>query len=195
MQPDQQYTRELFDKICHYDDQQAFAELFRLQYKRLHRFSLQYVTLHEKAEEVVNDVFVKLWKYRSTLSSVLNPESYLFIAVKNQSLNYIKKYSHIYVGLPDDENQSKLVSNDNPQQDIEWKEMNFRLNQSIDQLPDQCRKIFKLVKEEGFKLKEVAAILHISTRTVETQLYRAVKRLVAELSDQIKKKQKHQKDN
>jgi RNA polymerase sigma-70 factor (ECF subfamily) len=60
---------------------------------------------------------------------------------------------------------------------MEWKEILFKLDQEVDRLPDQCRKVFKLIKEEGFKYKEVAEILNISPRTVETQLFRAMRRL------------------
>ena len=63
------------------------------------------------------------------------------------------------------------------EQELEWKEISFQLNQAIDNLPDQSRTIFKLVKEDGFRYKEVAEILGISPRTVETQLFRAIKKL------------------
>jgi len=60
---------------------------------------------------------------------------------------------------------------------MEWKEILFKMDQEVGRLPDQCRRVFKLIKEEGFKYKDVAEILNISPRTVETQLFRAMKRL------------------
>lgn len=168
---------QLFQAISLYNDQKAFEQLFRLQFEKLHCFAKQYVDTAEMAEEVVNDVFVKIWKYRSHLHTISNPESYLFIAVKNGSLNYIKQYSKLRISVNSETSLSSLVSSDSPQQSMEWKEMNFKLNTAVDELPDQCRKIFKLVKEEGLKPRQVAQILNISVRTVETQLYRAMKRL------------------
>jgi RNA polymerase sigma-70 factor (family 1) len=185
-----QHLRTLFEKICHDDDEAAFAELFRMEYKRLYSFSLQYVGRHESAEEVVNDVFVKLWKYRNSIASINNPESYLFIAVKNQSLNHIKKYSHLHISIGEDGKTAALVSASSIQSDMEWKELQHKLQQVIDQLPDQCRKIYKLVKEEGIKTKQVARILNISSRTVETQLYRAAKRLLQLLEKELPKQNK-----
>jgi RNA polymerase sigma-70 factor (ECF subfamily) len=178
-------------RICYSSDEAAFAALFRLFYQSLYHFAVQYVHKREVAEEVVNDVFVKIWKQRATLLEVQNLESYLFIAVKNGSLNYLKQYSHYHIAI-DDENTGKLISLHNPEQDMEWKELYFRLQQAVNNLPDQCRVVFRLVKEEGFRMKEVAEILGISPRTVETQLYRAIKRLDSILNEQYKPKKNNQ---
>lgn len=74
-----------------------------MEYKRLYSFALQYVAVEETAEEVVNDVFVKLWQYRDTLLTIHNPGSYLFIAVRNQLLNYLKKYSHLHISFMEED--------------------------------------------------------------------------------------------
>ena len=179
--------RALQKRICLDSDESAFTTLFRLFYKSLYHFAMQYVHKHEIAEEVVNDVFIKIWKQRADLLEVKHFESYLFIAVKNGALNYIKQYSHFHVAI-DDENTGKLISLHNPEQDMEWKELYLKLQQAINELPEQCRAVFRLVKEEGFKMKQVAEILGISPRTVETQLYRAVKRLDSILNERYQSK-------
>lgn len=178
MENDNEKLKYLFGRISAESDEAAFAELFRDQYARLFRFSMQYVETPEAAEEIVSDIFLKLWKYRGHLHTVKNPESYLFIGVKNQSLNYIKQYSRYKITSADDLLQ-QLASTDSPPQMIEWKELRFRLDQTVAELPEQCRTIFRLVKEEGVKPQQVAKILNLSVRTVETQLYRAMKRLHA----------------
>lgn len=177
--------------ICQDNSEAAFTALFKLLYPSLYRFAMQYVHKHEVAEEVVNDVFIKIWKQRASLSEVRNLEHYLFIAVKNTSLNYIKQYSHYHIAV-DEENTGKLISLHNPEQEVEWKELHFKLQHAIASLPDQCRTVFRLVKEEGFRMREVAEILGISPRTVETQLYRAVKRLDDLLNDLYKQKKNSQ---
>ncbi len=73
--------------------------------------------------------------------------------------------------------QGELINLHDPGAAMEWKEIHFRLNQAIDELPDQCRTVFRLIREEGFRYKQVAEILGISPRTVETQLFRAIKKL------------------
>jgi RNA polymerase sigma-70 factor (ECF subfamily) len=159
-------------------DEKAFAELFRYFYDRLLHFCIQYVHTREAAEEIVSDVFVKIWNRRADLEEIANLEVYLFVAVKNHSLNYLEQYSSLRITPINDENGlSQLTNSVDPERAMEWKEILFRMDQEVSRLPDQCRRIFKLIKEEGFKYKDVAEILNISPRTVETQLFRAMKRL------------------
>jgi len=178
MRPDELYVKSLQTQIAA-GNQQAFTGLFRLFYSKLHSFCMQYVHVKEVAEEITNDVFIKLWNRREEIVQINNLSTYLFVAVKNYSLNYLKQYSHLHVAVEDNEGASGLINRNDPEQELEWKEISFQLNQAIDNLPDQCRTIFKLVKEDGFRYKEVAEILGISPRTVETQLFRAIKKLQA----------------
>ncbi len=141
-----------------------------------------YIHNKEEAEEIVTDVFVKSWMNRSNMQHIQRPDTYLFVAVKNQSLNYIKKYSSIHVVPVEDSDEVNLIDTANPHLQLEKKELHFYLDQSIDALPQQCRIIFKLIKEDGLKYKEVAEILNISPRTVQTQLARAMQKLSIALS-------------
>lgn len=149
------------------------------------RFSMMYVHQKEAAEEIVSDVFVKCWLNRKSLADILNMDTYLFVAVKNQSLNYLKKYSHLHLVQVEDTQEIKLIKTFNPQEALEKKELLFKMEQSIEALPQQCRIIFRLIKEDGIKYKEVAEILNISPRTVQTQLFRAMKKLHAVLSEYL----------
>jgi len=165
------------------DDDKAFESLFYLLYTSLIKFCTMYIHQKEAAEEIVSDVFVKCWINRRKLTDVHNIDTYLFVAVRNQSLNYIKKYSHIHVVQVDDTNEWKQIKTFDPQEELEKKELIFRMEQSIEALPRQCRIIFRLIREDGMKYKDVAEILNISPRTVQTQLFRAIKKLSAVLSD------------
>jgi RNA polymerase sigma-70 factor (ECF subfamily) len=159
-------------------DEKAFAELFRHFYDRLLHFCIQYVHSREAAEEIVSDVFVKIWNRRTELEKVTNLEVYLFVAVKNHSLNYLEQYSSLRISpINEETGMAELTNSVDPEKRMEWKEILFRMDQEVSRLPDQCRRVFKLIKEEGFKYKDVAEILNISPRTVETQLFRAMKRL------------------
>jgi RNA polymerase sigma-70 factor (ECF subfamily) len=146
---------------------------------------MMYVHQKEVAEEIVSDVFVKCWVSRKHLVDVRNIDTYLFVAVKNQSLNHLKKYSHIHLVQVEDTNELRLVKTFNPQEALEKKELLFKMERSIEELPQQCRIIFRLIKEEGIKYKEVAEILNISPRTVQTQLFRAMKKLSGVMSDYL----------
>ncbi|HEX6432051.1 MAG TPA: RNA polymerase sigma-70 factor [Niastella sp.] len=168
---------QLLQKQIAKGEQRSFEDLYRLFFVRLFNFALLYVHKKEIAEEVVNDVMMKVWNKREDLTSIQNLETYLFVAVRNQSLNYLSKYSALHIALEPESGRAEIINLNDPEKELEWKEINFRLSQTIDQLPAQCRTVFKLIKEEGFKYKQVAEILNISPRTVETQLFRAIKKL------------------
>ena len=176
-------TLNLWKLICNNDDEKAFELLFHLLNNSLTKFCILYVNQREIAEEIVSDVFVKCWLNRKNLTEILNPETYLFVAVKNQSLNHIKKYSSIHLVQIEETNSVEFVNTYNPQKEIENKELIFRMDKAITALPQQCRIVFRLIKEDGMKYKEVAEILNISPRTVQTQLFRAVKKLSVVLSN------------
>ncbi|HEY4207445.1 MAG TPA: sigma-70 family RNA polymerase sigma factor, partial [Puia sp.] len=129
------------------------------------------------AEEIVNDIMIKVWHKKEELGAVRNLETYLFVAARNHSLSYLSQFSPFHIAVEPESYQGQLIDLNDPGKELEWKEIYFRLNQAIDELPDQCRTVFKLIKEEGFRYKQVAEILNISPRTVETQLFRAIRKL------------------
>ena len=158
-------------------NQKAFEDLYRLFFPRLYNFAMLYVHKKEAAEEIVNDIMVKVWEKRETIVAIENLETYLFTSVRNHSLNYLQKYSHYHVAIEPETGIGEMVSMNDPEKELEWKEISFKLNMAVEQLPEQCRTVFRLIKEEGFRYKQVAEILSISPRTVETQLFRAIKKL------------------
>jgi len=167
----------LWNKICLESDINAFEQLYRFLYSRLIRFSVYYVGDKQAAEDLVTEVFVKCWENRTSGTTVLNPESYFFIAVKNQSLKHLKKKSSVtFIDLADvDEDVSATAQT--PQYLLETKELHKQLNLAIESLAPQAREVFRLIKEGGMKYKEVAELLNISPRTVQTQLFRAIAKL------------------
>ena len=175
----------LWKRISIHDDNKAFESLFYLLNAPLIKFCMMYIHQKEAAEDIVSDVFVKCWISRKNLVEVQSLDTYLFVAVKNQSLNYIKKYSNIHLVQIEDTNELIFVNTFNPQEELEKKELVFKMEQAIESLPQQCRIIFRLIKEDGLKYKEVAEILDISPRTVQTQLFRAMKKLSVVLSDYL----------
>lgn len=159
------------------NNQKAFKDLYCLFFARLFNFAILYVHKKELAEELVNDVMVKVWNKRQTITNIQNFETYLFVAIRNHSLNYLSTYSSYHIAIEPEGEQAKVINLNDPQKELEWKEISFQLDKTIDNLPDQCRTVFKLIREEGLRYKQVAEILNISPRTVETQLFRAIKKL------------------
>jgi RNA polymerase sigma-70 factor (ECF subfamily) len=175
-------TFNLWKQVCLEDDLKAFELLFRALNGRLIKFCIFYVRKKEAAEEIVSDVFVKCWEGRKTLTNIANPETYLFVAVKNQSFNYLKKVSNIHLVQIESSDQVEFVNTLNPEKELERKELHFLMDKAIASLPQQACVVFRLIKEDGMKYKEVAEILNISPRTVQTQLFRAIKKLSVILS-------------
>lgn len=198
MPNDKTRIAELLNNICQKDDQKSFEEFFQIFYERLLKFCMAYIHDKAHAEEIVSGVFLKLWLKRNELPEIQNPETYLFVAVKNQSLNFLKQFSNYRVVFMEESGVHELVGLSDVASELEKKELFFRLNQAIETLPGQCKIIFMLVKEEGMKYKEVARILDISPRTVETQLVRAMKKLSKVLTpyaDAYSKTSKKQRGN
>jgi RNA polymerase sigma-70 factor (family 1) len=173
----------LWERISVHDDAKAFESFFYLLNMPLIKFCMMYVHQKEWAEELVSDVFAKCWISRKSLTGLENPDTYLFVAVKNQSLNHLRKYSHLHLVQIEDNSELRLTRSHNPQEELEKKELMFKMEQAIEALPQQCRIIFRLIREDGLRYKEVAEILNISPRTVQTQLFRAMKKLSAVLSE------------
>ncbi len=164
----------------------AFDELFLLYYSKLLMFAKQYTKNQESAEEITSELFVKLWIKRASLSNILNPEVYLFIAVKNASLNLIRSEKKRFLLFREQPTDSSLeITTCENEVKMEDKELKDILDLAVDSLPEQRKIIFKLIKEEGLKGHEVASILGISVRTVENQLYKAVRSLADDISDYI----------
>lgn len=176
-------TSGLWKQICFNDDLKAFELLFHSLNNKLIKFCILYIHQKEAAEEIVSDLFVKCWENRKSLTEIVNPETYLFVAVKNHSLNYLKKYSNIHLVQIESSDKVEFINTYDPEKELERKELHFLLDQAISTLPQQACIVFKLIKEDGMRYKEVAEIMNISPRTVQTQLFRAIKKLSIILAD------------
>ncbi|RFZ83037.1 RNA polymerase sigma-70 factor [Mucilaginibacter terrenus] len=168
---------ELWMQVCSTDDLKAFEYIFHTLNTKLIKFCIFYVKQKEAAEDIVSDVFIRCWEGRKNLADITSLETYLFVAVKNQSLNYIKKYSSIHLVQAEESDGVELVNTNDPEKELERKELHFILDRAISSLPPQACLVFRLIKEDGLRYKEVAEILNISPRTVQTQLFRAIKKL------------------
>jgi len=171
----------IFQEI-HQGDQIAFNELFLLYYDRLVVFAIQYVKQEAFAEEITSELFVKLWLKRDRLLQVSNPEVYLYVAVKNAALNHLRSLKKHQVLTDEAEGFAMESIPDGGDLVMERKELYNMLNRAVAALPEQRRIIFKLIKEDGLRCREVARILDLSTRTVESQMYKAVKTLADQLA-------------
>jgi RNA polymerase sigma-70 factor (ECF subfamily) len=178
--------------IAQENDQQAFKALYGFYSGRLLRFCLSIVHNREAAEEIVNDVFINLWRRRSHLHKIDNPDVYLYVAVKNQSLDYLSR-NHLRETVDIDTVSGEYIRfTVDPERLLITAEMQNNIERAVNQLPPRCKLIFKLIKEDGLKYKEVAAILNLSIKTVEAQLAIAMKKLTTAIIFSPDKKIKQQ---
>ncbi|HEX2533053.1 MAG TPA: RNA polymerase sigma-70 factor [Chitinophagaceae bacterium] len=159
------------------DDAAAYKELFLLYQPRLLQFACSITRQRESAEEVVSDVFLHIWQKRKELSSIRNLHLYLYIAVKNGAITRLEQ-AHRHRSFSLDDVDTELTSiGSNPEQLLLTAEMLRRIRTAVAGLPPRCRLIFKLVKEDGLRYREVAELLHLSVKTVESQMAIALRRL------------------
>lgn len=169
--------RKLIDAIAYRDDTAAYKELFLLYHKRLLNFSATITHSRESAEEVVSDVFMKIWLNRKTLSAIENFHLYIYVVTKNLSINqHLKEKKKETFSLDEIQIDVKNIYAD-PEQLMITAEMQKRITAAILSLPPKCQLIFKLIREDGLKYKEVAELLHLSPKTVENQMTIALKKI------------------
>ena len=166
------------DKVTELNDEQAFEECYRLYFVRLYRFSFSIVHQKEPAEDIVHDVFMKLWKKRAESSSIRNLEVYLYVSVKNLSLNYLRNISSTHTVDIAERSHEYIQFDADPETLLIHSEAVKKMAAAIRNLPPRCKLIFKLIKEDGLKYKGVATLLDLSVKTVEAQLAIAMKKIL-----------------
>jgi RNA polymerase sigma-70 factor (ECF subfamily) len=164
-------------RIAQFEDQKAYEELYVSLYKYLYNFAWSFIKSKQLAEEIVSDVFIKVWQKRKTIESIDNFKVYLYVATKNISLNYLGKNKTLFYSDIQDLSAELISTYADPEQLLITSDMMMLINNAIAQLPSRCRLIFQLVKEDKMKCREVAEILQISPKTVENQVTIAVHKI------------------
>lgn len=164
-------------KVGHERHEHSYKLLFLHYYKELSQFAYSFVKSREAAEDVVSDVMMNLWSMGSALTDVENLRVYLFSAVRNKGLNYLSKNSRYTQWDIDSIDVELDLSLYNPEELMLREELRQKIAQAIRELPPKCQMVYKLVREDGFKYKEVAAILNISENTVDRHLSNALHKL------------------
>jgi len=164
------------DRIAQ-NDHFALKELYDLCANSFFQLALAIVHSSEMAEEIVEDVFIQVWKNRARIPEIDNLYFYLYVSTRNISKTYLRKYKNRKF-IQFDEVQLPYFRIDLTPEDLMISgEIVNRINAAINMLPPKCRLIFKLVKEDGLKYKEVAELMGLSVKTVENQLAIALKKI------------------
>lgn len=146
--------------------------LFKSHYKNLCSYAYLFVKDADSAEDMVQEVFYKLWKNKEKLKIDSSIKSYLFRSVRNACMNFLEhmKVRDGYREFSEANNQSGESTYDH----AIVNELERKIKETIDKLPPERRKIFMMSRYEGLKYREIAEELDISVKTVENQMYQAL---------------------
>ena len=159
-------------------DQKALETVFRSFYQELFFFAHTFIGESEIAEEVVQDVFIQIWEKKESLEIQTSPKSYLYTAVRNRSINYLK--SKLAKIRSETEVTLDMViesNHDSADSKLSEKELIQLIQIGIYSLPEKCRIIFKLSRDSGMTYDEIANELGVSKETVKSQIKIALGKL------------------
>ena len=166
------------------DDVKAYEKIFGHYYSDLCRFVLVYVKDKTIAEEIVQEVFITIWEKRKKLNIQHSLKSYLYSSVKNRALNYLRDNKpHHFADLQiarDNEDVSEINY-------LEYNELSKLIEESINSLPEKCKEIFLLSREENLSNPEIAARLDLSVKTVKNQMGIALQKIRTHLQPYFEK--------
>jgi len=180
----EKYLVELIKK----GDQKAFEFLFNHYYSDLCKYARNIVMNEATAEDLVMDVFVKIWEAETRLEITTSLSGYLYTSVHNHSLNYLTRKHKRFTELNPEtiERLNTLISSSDssaPLDRINMAELSQRIEKCIELLPDECKNIFMMSRIDELPNKEIARRLGISENTVKVQIYRALKKFKVLLKD------------
>lgn len=156
------------------DQHSAFETIFRRFQPALVQFAYMHLRSQEEAREVVQEVFIKIWLKRDSLEFNQDLKAYLYRAVRNESVNKIKRNRLNLVALDD---WALAVPEESGGEEDRKQRRIRKIFQQIDALPANCKEIFMMSRMEGLSHKEIAGILDISPKTVENQIGIALKKI------------------
>ena len=157
-------------------DEKAFEQVFNHYRDKIYGVALSLTHSTTVAEEIVEDVFLKIWLRRSLLNNIENFSAYIYTIARNETYRILNQIAKNYTTVLLTENEASLVDNDT-QEYLIAKEFSSVLQKAIDRLPQQQKQVYKLMKEDDLKRGEVAGLLKIKPETVKFHLAQAMKNI------------------
>jgi len=165
-------------------DEQSFDSIYLKYYASLFQYAYTMIRDRILAEEMVHQVFLKILEKNKPIGIHSSLKSYLYRAVHNECLNYIK-HEKVKQGHAANSLIEQRLSEENPSGKMQYKELEIKLSLAVNELPEQCRIIFQLSRYDELKYADIALLLGISIKTVENQIGKALKRLRVQLIDYL----------
>jgi len=154
----------------------AVAELYDRYWKTLLVKTFDRLKSRQDAEEIVQELFIRIWRRRQTIELQFSFKTYIFAALRYEIMHHIAKHQYRKDDISlDDTDYHELWTQEEEFHSLEMKELQQRIDLVIDSLPERCRIIFQMSRNEGMSAKKIAVELNLSPRTVETQIGKALK--------------------
>lgn len=163
-------------------DEEAFATLFYAYKDKLYGFLRSITKSDANAKDLLQDVFLKIWQNRTQLDGIENFNAYIFFVAQNQAIDQFRKSSKELFSSVELLNLEADVVTPDPADALINKEAREKINEAVNQLPPQQKKIFVLHNEYGFKHHEIAVQLNISVSTTQNHMREALRNLRAYLA-------------
>jgi len=160
-----------------------FESLFRSSYVSLVKYAKTLTKDHDTAEEIVQDLFFRLWQDREKLNIESSLNGYLFRSVHNKCLHYIE-HNRVVERYAEEMSYRQTEDQESPSDILQYGELQASIARILAKLPERCGQIFFMSRFEGLKYAEIAEKLSVSVKTVESNMGRALKEFRKELTEQ-----------
>ncbi|MBO9151250.1 RNA polymerase sigma factor [Chitinophaga sp. GCM10012297] len=162
-------------------DATAFAALFRLYKDKLYGFLLKATGAPEMAEDIIQDIFLRLWKNREKLPEITHFEGYIYQAARNQVINSLKRMARETLIL-DELVKTREAGRTDAEDRLNVHEMNKNLHSALEKLTPRQKLVYTLSRDKGLKHEEIARFLDISPSTVNNHLIEALRLIRQQLA-------------
>ena len=177
-----EYNERTVINLIKEGDGRAFEKIFRAYFKPLHAYAYTFTKDDEQAEEIVQNVFCRIWEKRDQLNPDGSIKAYLYRAVHNESVNHLKhQKTRTAFRVHYDNNEEQTTGE--ASEKIMVAELDGHIQKALNELPLQCRIIFQLSRFENLKYREIADQLSLSVKTVENQMGKTLKVLRVKLAE------------
>ena len=166
------YTNEFLRRLCLNDSQEAFHVLYVHYYPRLKLFLDIFLKTDRWSDDIIADIFLKIWDRRKLLLPVRNFDAYIFRIARNQAVSFLRR--EMPVSLDEIEDAEKFADNGDISSELENRDLFLKIEEVVQALPPRTRQVFEMVRLNRLKYREVASILGIAEKTVEWHVTSAI---------------------
>lgn len=163
-------------------DRKAFQDIFDRYYEPICLYCIKRIGSREEAEEITQDIFVKLWIKRNELNINISLKAYLYRTAMNRIIN---RNEHLQIRYIHQQYTRSGQAPETAANELQEKEIQFLVAETIDAMPEKRRQIYLMSRQDGLKYKEIADKLEVSVKTVEAHLSKALEQLRASLKDYL----------